>query len=67
MNGVLARYDELVAAGELRPDPQQRAAAERLERLQRELEAPPAASGLLGRLFGGRKREARQQAAAAAS
>ena len=52
MNGVLARYDELVAAGELRPDPQQRAAAERLERLQRELEAPPAASGLLGRLFG---------------
>jgi predicted ATPase len=31
------------------PTPQQRAAAERLERLQRELEAPPAASGLLGK------------------
>ena len=52
MSGVLARYDELVAAGELRPDPEQRAAANRLERLQRELESPPAGSGLLGRLFG---------------
>lgn len=51
MSGVLARYDELVAAGELRPDPEQRAAAERLARLQRELEAPVAAGGLLGRLF----------------
>ena len=51
MTGVIAHYDELVAAGELRPDPEQRAAAERLERLQRELEAPSAGSGLLGRLF----------------
>ncbi|HWT44088.1 MAG TPA: cell division protein ZapE, partial [Sphingopyxis sp.] len=35
---VLAAYDALVAAGELKPDPEQRAAAGRLERLQVELE-----------------------------
>lgn len=52
MTGIIARYDELVAGGELRPDPEQRAAAERLERLQRELEAPVASSGLIGKLFG---------------
>ena len=40
MSGVLARYEELIAAGELKPDPDQRAAAERLQRLQDELEAP---------------------------
>lgn len=40
MSGILARYEALVAAGELRPDPDQRAAAERLQRLQEELEAP---------------------------
>ena len=41
MTGVLARYNALVAAGELRPDPEQRAAAERLDSLQKQLEAPP--------------------------
>ena len=51
MTRVLARYEELVAAGELRPDPEQRAAAQRLGRLQQELEAP-AATGLIGKLFG---------------
>lgn len=51
MTRVIARYDALVAAGELRPDPEQRAAAERLERLQQELEASPA-TGLIGRLMG---------------
>ena len=51
MTRVIARYDALVAAGELRPDPQQRAAAERLDRLQQELEAPPV-TGLIGRLMG---------------
>lgn len=51
MSRIIARYDALVAAGELRPDPEQRAAAERLDRLQQELEAP-AATGLLGRLMG---------------
>jgi cell division protein ZapE len=51
MTGVLARYEELVSAGELRPDAEQRAAAQRLNRLQQELEAPQA-GGLLGMLFG---------------
>ena len=36
---MLARYERLVAAGELRADPDQRAAARRLDRLQKELEA----------------------------
>jgi cell division protein ZapE len=36
---LLARYDALIASGELRADPDQRVAAERLDRLQRELEA----------------------------
>jgi cell division protein ZapE len=51
MSGVLARYEELVAAGELRPDPEQRAAATRLDALQRQLEAAPA-GGFLGKLLG---------------
>lgn len=53
MTRVLARYEALVSAGELRPDPEQRAAAARLDALQAELEAPPPA-GLLGRLLGRR-------------
>ena len=44
-------YDQLVAAGELKPDPDQAAAAERLYRLRQALAAGPA-PGLLGRLFG---------------
>ncbi len=51
MTRIIARYDELVAAGELRPDPEQRAAAAKLDHLQQQLEATPA-NGLLGRLFG---------------
>lgn len=51
MPRVLARYEELLAAGELRPDPEQRAAAERLDCLQAELESA-AAPGLIGRLLG---------------
>ena len=54
---VLSAYDALVAAGELRPDPEQRAAAERLNRLQAELEAVPRRGSLLWRLAG-RKPEA---------
>jgi cell division protein ZapE len=50
--GLLARYDALIASGELRADPDQRAAAERLARLQGELEAPAPAPGLIGKLFG---------------
>ncbi len=51
MTGVFARYQALVAAGELTPDPQQATAAARLDLLQRQLEGP-ASVGLLGRLLG---------------
>ena len=37
MSKVRAAYEALVSAGELRPDPEQRAAAERLDRLATEL------------------------------
>lgn len=52
MTSVLARYRALVAAGELRPDAEQAAAAARLDALQQELEAPPRSSGFFGKLFG---------------
>src|SRR6478735_12492604 len=41
MGRMLARYDALIAAGELRPDREQQQAAARLDTLQRELEAEP--------------------------
>ena len=50
MTGVLAAYRALVAAGELRADPEQAAAAERLDQLQTELEAVPTRGSLLWRL-----------------
>ncbi|MBJ7439405.1 MAG: AFG1 family ATPase [Sphingopyxis sp.] len=52
MMSVLSAYDALVAGGELRPDPEQRAAAERLNALQAELEAVPPRGSLLWRLTG---------------
>ncbi|MFA9201286.1 MAG: cell division protein ZapE [Cypionkella sp.] len=51
MSGVLARYEALIAAGELRADPDQRKAAEALDRLQRLLEAPRK-GGFFARLLG---------------
>jgi len=51
MAGVLEQYRSLVAAGELRPDPEQEAAAERLDVFQQELEGTPAGAGLLGKLL----------------
>ncbi|MDE8653529.1 cell division protein ZapE [Novosphingobium album (ex Liu et al. 2023)] len=51
MTGVLERYEALVATGELRADPEQAAAAERLGQLQRELERQAASAGLFGKLF----------------
>ena len=51
MTAVLTRYEQLVAAGELRPDPEQRDAAIRLGKLQQELE-DQASPSLIGRLFG---------------
>ncbi len=52
MIGVLAAYDRLVASGELKPDPEQRGAAVRLNRLQEELEAAPPRGSLLWRIAG---------------
>jgi cell division protein ZapE len=52
VTGVLAAYDALVAGGELKPDAQQRGAAERLNRLQEELEAAPPRGSLLWRIAG---------------
>ncbi|MGK6319177.1 cell division protein ZapE [Sphingomonas sp. DT-204] len=56
MSGVLARYETLVAAGELRADPAQAAAARRLDELATELEAQPKRGSVLWRF--GRKPEA---------
>ncbi|MCB2087554.1 MAG: cell division protein ZapE [Sphingomonadaceae bacterium] len=52
MSSVRERYNALVSAGELRPDAEQAAAADRLDRLQQELEMPAPQTGLLGKLFG---------------
>ncbi len=52
MSKVLARYRELVAAGELRADAEQAAAAERLDRLAQELEAVPKKGSILWRALG---------------
>lgn len=52
MTSVLARYQRLVAAGELREDADQAAAAARLSRLQEELEATPARGSVLWKLLG---------------
>ena len=53
MTGLIARYNALVTAGELKPDAEQAAAAARLAALQQELEAPaPASAGLFGKLLG---------------
>jgi cell division protein ZapE len=49
---VLARYNALVAAGELRADAEQAAAAERLDRLAQELEAVPKKGSILWRALG---------------
>lgn len=56
MTSLIARYEALVASGELRSDPEQEVAAERLYTLQRALEAGGRSGGLVSRLLG-RKRE----------
>ncbi len=52
MTDVLARYNELIAAGELKADPEQAAAAAQLTKLQRELETPAPAPGFIAKLLG---------------
>ena len=51
MTTVLERYEALVAAGELRSDPDQRATAVRLDRLARELAEQPARGSVLWRML----------------
>ncbi|MEL6709092.1 MAG: cell division protein ZapE [Pseudomonadota bacterium] len=52
MSGVLARYEAMIADGQLQPDPAQCAAAVRLQQLQEELEAPASKPGFFARLTG---------------
>ncbi|MGE4431365.1 MAG: cell division protein ZapE [Sphingobium sp.] len=52
MTSILNRYNRLVAAGELREDVDQAAAAARLSVLQDELEAVPARGSLLWKVLG---------------
>ncbi len=51
MTSTLIRYEALVAVGELRPDKEQRWAAQRLDRLQLELEAAPQKGSVLWRML----------------
>lgn len=51
MNVTMSRYDELVAAGELRPDSEQRDAARKLARLREKL-VNQSKQSVLARLFG---------------
>src|SRR3546814_20924817 len=52
VTSVLAAYDALVAAGELKADLEQRTAAARLSQLQEALEAAPPRGSLLWRIAG---------------
>jgi cell division protein ZapE len=52
MTSVIEKYRALVAAGELRPDPEQAAAAERLNSLAGALEAVPKKGSILWRALG---------------
>ena len=52
MSHLLERYQALLAAGELKPDPSQEAAARRLAQLADELEAVPRRGSVLWRLAG---------------
>ncbi|USI73609.1 cell division protein ZapE [Sphingomonas morindae] len=54
MTGVLGRYDALVARGELRPDPAQRAIAARLDQAAVALDARPRRGSVLWRALGRR-------------
>jgi cell division protein ZapE len=54
MSRLIARYQAAVAAGELRPDPAQRAVIERLTRCAEELEARPRRGSILWRALGKR-------------
>lgn len=52
MSGFYQRYEALIAQGELKPDLDQAACAQRLATLQQELEAVPPKGSILWRAFG---------------
>lgn len=52
MSGMLARYEALLKSGELKSDPDQRSAAERLDQLQRELKSDRPKRGFFARFTG---------------
>ena len=54
MPNLLARYEALVAGGELKPDPEQAEAARRLDQLATELETVPKRGSVLWRALGRR-------------
>lgn len=54
MTTIFARYQALIANQELRADAEQEAAAQRLDALQRELEAVPTRGSVMWRAFGRR-------------
>ena len=54
MTTVLARYERLIAASELKPDPVQRRVVERLDRLANELRDAPRKGSVLWRMLGRR-------------
>ncbi len=58
MTRISERYASLVAAGELKPDAEQEAAANRLDALQTVLETQPK-PGLLGKIFGAKDKPVR--------
>jgi cell division protein ZapE len=51
VSSVISRYQELVTAGELRPDPDQQRTAERLDRLAQELADQPQRGSVLWRML----------------
>jgi cell division protein ZapE len=51
VSSVIGRYQELVTAGELRPDPDQQRTAERLDRLAQELADQPQRGSVLWRML----------------
>ena len=52
MGVVVARYEEMLASGELRPDPDQRGTIEQLDALASALVEQPAKGSLLWRMLG---------------
>ncbi|RYG93666.1 MAG: cell division protein ZapE, partial [Alphaproteobacteria bacterium] len=52
MSWVVARYEEMLASGELRPDPDQRTTIEQLDRLAVALVKQTEKGGLLSRIMG---------------